>query len=72
MVETRKAMKQVQGGNEVQEERRQKYAALYQQYQQHIQQMQQQRDELYEEGEEDLNRYDPNGEQYKNFFEMEW
>ena len=61
MDETLKAAKQAQDGNEVQENLRQKYAALYQQYQQHIQLMQQQTDELYET-EHDLEDYDPNGE----------
>ena len=60
MVETRKAANQAQDGNEVQENLRQKYAALYQQYQQHIQLMQQQNDEFIRR-EEGLKKYDPNG-----------
>ena len=67
MKETRVAMKQVQDGNKVQEERKQKYVALYQQYQQHIQLMQQENDDLFRKV-RDLKKYDPNGEDYANFF----
>ena len=70
MKETRVAMKQVQDGNKVQEERKQKYVALYQQYQQHIQLMQQENDDLLEKEDGDLKKYDPNGVEYANFFDL--
>ena len=68
MKETRVAMKQVQDGNKVQEERKQKYVALYQQYQQLIQLMQQKNDDLDEKGVRDLKKYDPNSIDYAEFF----